>query len=70
MTCLIISSTDPTLTITCLIISSTDPTLTIDTDKVNKEFMDQSEEFYLAVENSRWFGIDSNTSTYDDVCKS
>ncbi|XP_072045814.1 tRNA selenocysteine 1-associated protein 1-like isoform X2 [Amphiura filiformis] len=46
-----------------------DPTLTIDVDRMNMEYIDQSEEFYLAVEDSRWFAIDSITTTYDDVCK-
>ena len=52
-----------------ILVSFTDPTLTVDIDRMNMEFIDKSEEFYLAVEDSRWFAIDNITTTYDDICK-
>ncbi|XP_064617170.1 tRNA selenocysteine 1-associated protein 1-like [Liolophura sinensis] len=44
-----------------------DPCLEVDVEKMNKEFVEQSEEFYSALESSRWYPLDSASSQITPV---
>ncbi|XP_038057588.1 tRNA selenocysteine 1-associated protein 1-like [Patiria miniata] len=46
-----------------------DPEVTVDVEKSNRMILERSEEFYKALEESRWQFVDSVTMTYDDLCK-
>ncbi len=46
-----------------------DPEITIDVEKSNRLILERSEEFYQALDESRWQVVDSITMTYDDLCK-
>lgn len=44
-----------------------DPEVHVDVKKLNHEFIQQSEEFYDAMESSRWFPIDNASMTVSEV---
>lgn len=46
-----------------------DPELEVDVDKANAEFMERSEEFYQALEGSRWHPLDSVCCTVPATVK-